>query len=96
MQSTEVMKKQLIAICDFVKFQLESETCTASEIREFYRMTSENLEVDATTEDISKFFGQPEGNVRSVCSRNYGDKPKRRVYHSFRWFINVMPQKWFK
>lgn len=91
---TDSMKKQLIAICDFVKLQLETGKCTASEIRDFYKMTGESLEVDATTKDISDFFGQSETNVRSVCSRNYGDKPKRRVYHNLRWFLGVCPTKW--
>jgi transcriptional regulator GlxA family with amidase domain len=88
------MTKQLVALCDFIKYQLENDKCTADEIKSIYRMVETNLEVDATTKDIAEFMNQSESNVKAVISRNYGDKPKRKVYHSMFWFLKKMPSKW--
>jgi hypothetical protein len=81
---------------DYLKYQLENDRCTAEEIRSMYQIASRELDVDATAQDIAKFFDQKEANVRNICSRNYGDKPKRKVYHNLSWFIKVMPDSWLK
>lgn len=90
------MKNFLICILDYLKYQLENDRCTAEEIRTMYQIAAKELDVDATTKDIAEFFGQKEDNVRNICSRNYGDKAKRKIYHNLAWFIRVMPKKWFK
>jgi hypothetical protein len=91
----QTMKKWLITLCDFFKYQLENDRCTAEEIRSFSNMVNGNLEVDATVEDMAGYFGQSEQNVRNVLNRHYGDRPKRRTLHSMWFAIRNAPAKWF-
>lgn len=88
------MKRRLIALCDFFKYQLENDKCTAEEIKSVCKMAESNLEVDATVKDMADFFGQSEQNVNNVIHRHYGDKPKRRVYHNLNWVLTQAPSKW--
>lgn len=89
-------------IIDTLKFwlyQIENGRCTAEEFKSIYESTVKNVETQATAQDIAEFYGQPEGNVRSLLSRKYipnEHKPKRKVFYPFNFIIRHIPSAWHK
>lgn len=86
------MKALLLEIIDFLRYKVETDQCTAEEIRKFADVATEQLDTLATTEEIAKFYGQETSNVYNVLKRRPIPKdkqPKRRVYFSFNLFANT-------
>lgn len=93
------MKRFLLDILDYLKYQLEHDKCTSQELKSIYEAIDKNLEIDASISDIAEFYKQSDANVRNVISRNYKDKsaqPKRRVMYNFAWFRKIVPKSWNK
>ena len=60
------------------------------------RAIKQDLKIVATIDDLAAFYGQPNGNVRSLINRRMIQKPQRRVYYSFNAFSKIVPEKWKK
>ena len=94
-----MMKKAILEILDYLRYQVDNDKCTAEELRSIYDMTSESLKVSATIEDIAEFYGQSKNNVSNVLSRRpipKSEQPKRRVYYNFAFFRKIIPKSWQK
>lgn len=90
-------KQLLREILHFLDFKVETNQCTAEEIRKFSNIATEQLDTLATTKEIADFYGESESNVRNVLARRYiskEQKPKRKVYFSFNLFSKIKPQSW--
>lgn len=90
-------KNVLLDILDFLRYKVETDQCTAEEIRKFSDIATEQLDTLATTKEIADFYGESESNVRNVLARRYiakEQKPKRKVYFSFNLFSKIKPQSW--
>lgn len=90
-------KNVLLDILDFLRYKVETDQCTAEEIRKFSDIATEQLDTLATTKEIADFYGVSESNVRNVLARRYiskEQKPKRKVYFSFSLFSKIKPQSW--
>lgn len=90
-------KKLLLEILDFLRYKVDTDQCTAEEIRKFSDIAIEQLDTLATTEDIAKFYDQPLYNVHNILKRRPIPKdkqPKRRVYFSFNLFASLKPKSW--
>lgn len=90
-------KKLLLEILDFLRYKVDTDQCTAEEIRKFSDIAIEQLDTLATTEDIAKFYDQPLYNVHNILKRRPIPKdklPKRRVYFSFNLFASWKPKSW--
>ena len=90
-------KNVLLDILDFLRYKVETDQCTAEEIRKFSDIATDQLDTLATAKEIADFYGESEGNVRNVLARRYiskGQKPKRKVYFSFSLFSKIKPQSW--
>ena len=91
------MKQLLLEILDFLRYKVETDQCTAEEIRKFSDIATDQLDTLATTKEIADFYGVSESNVRNVLARRYiskEQKPKRKVYFSFSLFSKIKPQSW--
>lgn len=88
------MKQLLIDILDFLRFQLVNDHCTAEQMKAIHDSLTKEIAVEATADDLAKFFGQSKENVRNVLSRSPMPKPKRRVYYSFISFLKHIPKTW--
>ena len=91
------MKKVILEILDYLRYQVDNDKCTAEELRSIYDMASESLKVSATIDDIAEFYGQSKNNVSNVLSRRpipAKEKPKRRVYYNFAFFHKIIPNSW--
>lgn len=89
-----MVKKVLLDILDYLRYQVVNDKCTAEELRSITHVLIENIDIDASISDIAEFYGQKETNVRNVCSRNMLTKPKQRVYINFAAFMKIIPKSW--
>lgn len=94
MKPTLTIKRVVLEILDYLKYQVENDKCSMEELQSIESILSDNLEIDCTSEDIAKRYNQSRSNVRNVLSRNFMPKPKRRVYYNFTKFIKFVPKSW--
>jgi hypothetical protein len=91
------IKTLLLEVLDFLKYKVETDQCTAEEIRKFADIATEQLDTLATTKEIAEFYGESESNVRNILARRVIPKeykPKRKVYVSFNLFAKIKPKSW--
>lgn len=88
------IKRILLELLDYLRYQVDNDKCTSEEMRSFAHMVEDNLDVDCTINDIAERYGQSSNNVRNVINRNIIPKPKRRVYYNFAKFIPFIPKRW--
>ena len=92
----EVAKKLVIYFLDFLKYKVENDLLSMDDIDSIARAIKQDLKIVATIDDLAAFYGQPNGNVRSLINRRMIQKPQRRVYYSFNAFSKIVPEKWKK
>ena len=89
-------KQELKEIFEFAIYKLDNNLCTPDEMNSFADAAKEHLNLLATTEEMAKFYGVSDHQVRSAINRKLISKPKRRVYYRFLDFMKVAPEKWHK
>lgn len=92
-------KKLLLEILDFLRYKVDTDQCTAEEIRKFADVATQELDTLASTQEIADFYGQKLENVHNVLKRRpipKDKKPTRRVYISFNLFTKLKPKSWNK
>lgn len=97
--SNNPIKALLLEVLDFLKYKVETDQCTAEEIRKFADIATEQLDTLATTKEIAEFYGQSLDNVHNVLKRKpipKDKKPTRKVYISFNFFASFKPKSWRK
>lgn len=92
-EKPEVAKKLVI---EFLKYKVENDLLSMDDIDSIARAIKQDLKIVATIDDLAAFYGQPNGNVRSLINRRMIQKPQRRVYYSFNAFSKIVPEKWKK
>lgn len=95
--SQNPIKQLLLEILDFLRYKVDTDQCTAEEIRKFAVIATEQLDTLATTKEIAEFYGESESNVRNILARRVipkSHKPKRKVYFSFNLFAKLKPKSW--
>jgi hypothetical protein len=88
------MKRLVLNILDYLRYQVENDRCTMEELRSVADVLTQQLKIDATATDMADFYGQNEANMRNVLSRNFVGKPRRRVYYDFCKVANIIPKSW--
>lgn len=97
--SQNPVKALLLEVIDFLRYKVETDQCTAEELRKFTDIATEQLDTLATTDEIAKFYNQPLYNVHNILKRRpipKDKKPKRKVYFSFNLFATLKPKSWKK
>lgn len=94
MQKYENNLNILSEFLDFLKYKIENNKLTLSEIEGLKKMFSDNLSLTGTAEDIASFYHRSPQDVRNVVHRKMFSKPQRKVYYSFEEFQKVAPNKW--
>lgn len=93
------MKQVLLEILDFLKYKVETNQCTLEEIRKYADVAINELDTQASIQDIAEYYGQTTKNVHNVLDRRpipKDKKPKRKVYVSFNFFSSLKPKSWKK
>ena len=83
-------------VLDYLKYKVNSDSCTPEEIRNISNILTKELGTLGTVEDMAEFFGVSESNLRAMISRKVTDKPKRRVYYKFMSILKNVPDKWLR
>lgn len=96
MNPTIPIKRVLLEILDYMRYQVENDRCTLEEMKSLADTITDNTEIQCTAQDIAERYGQSRSNVRNVLSRNFMPKPKRRVYYNFAKFIKFIPKRWVR
>lgn len=91
-----VGKRLLLELLDFLRYKVDNDLMTMEDIESLARVIEEHLPLLGTADDFARFYGQSEQNVRTLISRRYIGKPKRRVYFSFNQFRGLIPKSWGK
>ena len=89
-----IHKEILCEFLDFLKYKVQNDRLTADEVRSIVDSVVSGVDLFATVEELSKFYGQSQHNVRCVINRKLLDKPQRRVYYHFSAFSKVIPESW--
>lgn len=93
---TDVSKKLVIEVLDFLKYKVENDLLTMDDIDSIVRAIKQDLKIVATIDNLATFYGQPNVYVRALINRRMIQKPQRRVYYSFNAFSKIVPEKWKK
>lgn len=96
MQKYENNLNLLSEFLDFLKFKLDNNKLTLSEIDGLKKAFTENVNLTGTAEDIADFYHKGTQEVRNVVSRKMLTKPQRKVHYSFNEFQIVVPNNWKK
>lgn len=89
-------KQYLSEIFGFYKYKIDNNLCTPEEIDSAVDVAKNYLDLEASIGDLAKQFGVSEAKVRNTINRKMVKKPKRRVYYSFKSFLEIVPDKWIK
>lgn len=89
-----IAKELLLEFLSFLKFKIDNDALTLEELQDMARAVAEDLPLQGTADDFAKFYGQTRSNVSMVINRRVTDKPKRRVYYSFKEFRRKVPKSW--
>lgn len=86
--------KILSEILSYYKYKVDNNLCTMDEMDGALKALESNMEIYGSIEDLSKFYGVPEGNIRATISRKLIAKPKRKTMYPFHKFMKIIPDKW--
>ena len=90
-------KEILSEIIGFYKYKIDNNLCTPEEIESATRLMQENMQIDATIDDLARFYGKSKDAVNSVIKRRMIAKPKRNVVlYPFHKFQLLVPESWRK
>ena len=92
MESKDIVNEVL----DYLKYKVNSNTCTPEEIRNISNILTQELGTIGTVEEMAEFFGVSESTLRAMISRKVQGKPKRRVYYKFMSVLKNVPDKWLR
>lgn len=90
-----LIKQTLLDIIDFVRFKVDTDSCTSAEMQAVFKILQENNVTKATTKDIADFYGQSNSNVRNIVSR-WGIKGENKRYYDFNRLQKFVPKSWRK
>lgn len=93
----DVLKRELLELIAFAYRRVKKDKCTTSEMKSILDTLSNHMAIWASPEDLSRFYGQSESNVRNVLARNYvpSEKVRRKATeYDFGFFKKIMPRSW--
>ena len=91
-----IAKKILLEFLDFLRYKIESDRMTFSDVDALSRVVVSNLELCGTAEDFARFYNKTVDSVRHILHRRVIDTPRRQVMHSFVKFRRQVPDSWRK
>lgn len=87
----------IIEVLDLFRAKLKNKSCTKEQVDSVYRVMTENLDVFATAEELSKHYGKSMDAIHSVIKRRMFEKPRRNItMYSFKAFRRIVPSSWLK
>lgn len=96
MNPTIPVKRVILEILDYLRYQVENDRCTMEELRSIESTLEQNLDIECTSSDIAERYGQSRTNVRMALHRRFMPTPKYRTLHNFMAFVKYIPKSWIK
>lgn len=94
MKPTTPIKRVVLEILDYLKYQVENDRCTMEELTSIKESFIDNLDVECTSSDIAEMYGQTRSNARVALGRRWLPKPKTRKLYNFAKFVQYLPRTW--
>ena len=94
MKPTIPVKRVILEILDYLRYQVENDRCSMEELRSIETTLSHNLDIECTAKDLSERYGQSVNNVHNALHRNTMPKGKHRTLYNFTKFIPFIPKRW--
>lgn len=69
--------------------------CTPAQVKSLCDLVINNVDMDASLDEIAEQFGQSKNNVSNIIARRFIGKPKRVVLYPFQKILKIIPQSWF-
>ena len=89
-----VYKKIVSEFLSFLKFKVDNDLLTMSEVESLAEELENNLPLIGTADDFARYYGKSRTNVSSVINRGMIEKPTRRVFYRFSSFRKIKPKSW--
>ena len=86
----------VVEALEFAISKVKAGRCTPKELGRVATILSEEMNLEASVEEMAEHFGKTPNNVRGVIHRSYIGKPSRRVLYSFGKFLKTAPKSWRK
>lgn len=96
MENDEMVKDVLLGVLNKWKQDLVNGRCTLQQMRSLLNIVVENVDMDASLDEIADHFGQSKNNVSNVIARRYIGRPKRKVLYPLQKIIQIVPQSWLR
>ena len=88
-------KKFLSEFLGFLKYKVDHDLLTLDEVESIVSVIRRDIEISGTSDDFARHYGQSPVNVRSILTRKYLGRPRRKVLYSFNKFFGIIPERWF-
>lgn len=87
----------ILEVLDLLAYKVKTGGCTKQQTDAIYNVTSENLPLWATADEMANHFGKSRDAVHSVIKNKVFSKPKRNVtLYNFKEFCKKRPSSWRK
>ena len=86
-----------LEVLDLLASKIKNGGCTKQQLDAIYNVTSENLPIWATADEIASHFGKTKDAVHSIIKNKLLSKPKRNItLYDFKEFCKKIPSSWRK
>lgn len=84
-------------VLELLAHKIKNNQCTKEQSDAIYRVTSENLPLWATSDEIAEHFGKTKSAVFSIIKNRMFSKPKKNItLYNFKEFCQRTPSSWKK
>lgn len=95
MEDDEV-KNILLNIIRRWEHDLINNRCTPTQMKSLCSLLINNVDMDASLDEIADHFGQSKSNVSNIIARRFTGKPKRQVLYPLQKIIKIVPRSWLR
>lgn len=93
-RQTNSAENFVIEILEFAISKIKAGKCSPKELGRVAQILSEEMNVEASIEEMAEHFGRSKNNVSNVIHRSYVGKPERKVVYNFAKFLKIIPSSW--
>lgn len=87
----------VVEVLELMATKIKNGDCTKQQADAIYNVTSENLSLWATADEMANHFGKTKDAVHSVIKNKMLAKPKRNItLYDFKEFCRKIPSSWRK
>lgn len=93
-ENEDIAQEVVLGVIRKWEYDIIHNKCTPAQIKSVYNALVNNLEMDASLDEMAEHFGQSKSNVSNIISRRFIGKPKRKVLYPLHKIIKIVPRNW--